>query len=76
MSKLPSEGEFNKLKSRIDIMENLSNVQRKKVEEQEKKILLLQDAKFEGKGGEQDDGMQELQEVVKTLQDWMRETKD
>lgn len=76
MSKLPSEGEFNKLKSRIDIMENLSNVQRKKVEEQEKKILLLQDAKFEGKGGEHDDGMQELQEVVKTLQDWMRETKD
>jgi predicted nucleic acid-binding Zn-ribbon protein len=49
LSKLPSEGEFNNLKSRIDIIENSSNVLRKKIEEQEKKIQLLQEVKFAGK---------------------------
>ena len=49
LSKLPSEGEFNNLKSRIDIIENSSNVLRKKIEEQEKKIQVLQEVKFAGK---------------------------
>ena len=49
LSKLPSEGEFNNLKSRIYIIENSSNVLRKKIEEQEKKIQVLQEVKFAGK---------------------------